>query len=494
MKKNIKNILIAIIFIGSFSACDDYLDVNTPSDAIEVDDLSMKDLMGPVLLNTVFAYYYAEPAASNYTQYYAGYGNAAVEESFNASTWSNIFTKVLPNVNVIQQKAIDVNSAHYEAVAKIITAINVGFAVDNWDNVPYSQAGKPFEFPTPVLDDGQVVYGQVITLLDEAISALSTPDNSVYKMGNDDIIYKGDMEKWLRAAYTFKARFQLHMMKNGGVSANDVLATISNGFTSNDNNFKLDYPEGEINPYYSTNILARNTSNFYRAPNDQLISMMNGTSYPFESGVVEIDPRLPAIFENEGEVGDPWRGFLNGGDGESSDGEPGNTFYKDGGYFTKSNSPLIVITYAEAMFIKAEAIFLAEGGSETSTGSTEAAYEAYISGITASMDQIGVDGTNYLADAAVDVTASGLMLNHIMKEKYIANIHNTETYNDFRRYNFSSDVFKDLALRIEPEDNTSPFTGQWIRRISYPTSELDANFDNIKANEKLPTESVWWAE
>lgn len=494
MKKNIKNIFLLLILTISFSACDDYLDVNTPSDAIEVDDLSMKDLMGPVLFNTVYAYYYAETTNCNYTQYYAGYGYDAIEEGFNTTTWSNIYTKVLPNAMVIKEKAAAIDAIHYEAVAKIIIAVNVGFAVDNWDNVPYSQAGKPFDYPTPILDDGEVLYNQMIDLLDEAIAALSATDNSGFSLGSDDLIYDGDVSKWLRAAYTFKARFQLHMLKNGGVTANDVLATIANGFTSNADNFKLDFPEGQINPYYGTNILARATSNFFRAPNDQLISMMNGTSYPFIGGTVTEDPRLPAIFENEGADGDPWRGFMNGGTGESSDGEAGNTFYKDGGYYTKSNSPLIVITFAEAMLIKAEAAFLANGGTTTSVGSNTAAYTAYMDGIAASMDQIGVDATDYLADGVVAVGEAGLMLNHIMKEKYIANIHNTETYNDFRRYNFSSDVFKDLALRVEEDGTTSPFAGEWIRRITYPTSELDANFDNIKANEKAPTVSVWWAE
>ncbi|MFV0541240.1 MAG: SusD/RagB family nutrient-binding outer membrane lipoprotein, partial [Aestuariibaculum sp.] len=409
-------------------------------------------------------------------------------------TWNNIYTKVLPNITTVQEKAEDLNATHYQAVAKIITAMNVSFAVDNWDNVPYTQAGKPFEFPKPNIDDGKTVYNQMVNLLDEAIALLSTADTSDYSLGNDDLIYKGDTDKWMRLAYTFKARLQLHMLKNGGVTASQVLATISNGFTSNDDNFTLSFPEGEINPYYSTNILARGTNNFYYAPNTQIINMMNGNIYPFESGVVDIDPRLPAIYENEGVPGDPWRGFVNGGAGESSDGEPGNTFYKDGGFLTSSGAPLTVITYAEAMFIKAEAAFLSNGGTTTSSGTTTEAYNAYLDGITASMTEIGVDGADYLADTVVAVGESGLMLNHIMKEKYIANVHNTETYNDFRRYNFSPDVFKGLQLRFEEPDTTSPFAGEWIRRISYPIAELDANFDNIKANEKAPTESVWWAQ
>ncbi|MDN3664999.1 SusD/RagB family nutrient-binding outer membrane lipoprotein [Algibacter miyuki] len=499
MKKYIKYFLF-ITMISGFSGCDEYLDVNTPSDAVPVEDLDMKDILGPTLFNTVYAYYYAELSLCNYTQYYAGYGTAPVVESFNSSTWSNIYTKVLPNIENLKEKAIAQDAPHFLAVAKIITAMNLSFAVDNWDNVPYTQAGKPFEFPAPEFDDGEVVYNDMIVLLDEAISALSGASNPKFNLSSGDFIYKGDVAKWMRLAYTFKARMQLHMMKNGGVTASEVLSSINNGFTSNSDNFKLTYPEGELNPYYATNVQARSTSNYFRAPNDQLVSMLNGTTYPFESGTVEVDPRLPAMFVKEIGVNDPapdtdpWRGFMNGGTGQSSDGEAGNTYYKDGGYYTKASAPLEVLTYAEAMFIKAEAAFLANGGTTSSAGTTSVAYNAYLAGIEGSMDQIGVDGTDYLADTAVAVGEGGLMLNHIMKEKYIANIHNTETWNDFRRYNFSADVFKGLALRLEEDNSDNEFAGEWIRRISYPTSELDANFDIVKANEKTPITPVWWAE
>jgi len=500
MKKMIKNIVIVVLLAVCFTGCDDYLDVNTPSDAVNVDDLNMKDIMGPVMFNTVYSDYYAETVFGNYTQYFGSYGNGAAGLTSNSTTWSNIYSKVLPNVKVVREKAESQGALHYEAVAKILEAINMSFAVENWDNVPYSQATVPFEYANPVLDDGQQVYSQALTLLNQAISALENTDPSGIAMGNEDLIYGGDYDKWLRAAYTFKARMQLKMMKNGGTTASDVLASITNGFTSNADNFKLFFPEGKFNPFYSTNILSRNTSNFYRAPNDQLITMMNGKTYPFESGVIDIDPRLPAIFENEGEDGDPWRGFMNGGTGESSDIEDdsdpdniiyfaANTFYKDGGYYTSVNSPLILITYAEAMFIKAEAAFLANGGNTTSVGSSGEAYTAYMAGISASMVQIGVNGNNYMADAAVDVTETGLMLNHIMKEKYIANIHNTETYSDMRRYNFSPDVFKDLELRKE-EDSESEYQGKWFKRAIYPLSESDTN-TNIQQDESSSVVDVW---
>ena len=81
-----------------------------------------------------------------------------------------------------------------------------------------------------------------------------------------------------------------------------------------------------------------------------------------------------------------------------------------------------------------------------------------------------------------------------MKEKYVANIHNTETYNDMRRYNFSSDVFKGLALRLEKDDVDDDYKGKWFRRAIYPTSEKNANETVVMANWQEPIIDVWWAK
>jgi len=490
--KSILTLTLAFITVG----CNDYLDVNTiPGEKTE-GELGPKDLLAPVLKNTVLANYYAASVTSNYTQYFGSYGYGASAESSFASAWNVIYTDILPNIGLIKEKVASSGAIHYGAIADIITAINMSTAVELWGDVVYSQATQPEVYPYPILDDGETVYFEALDLLNSAISALQATDNSGLVVGTEDMIYGGDLDKWLRAAYTFKARMQLKLMKNGGTSASDVLSSINNGFTSNADNFKLSYADAPSNnPYYTINVVQRSTSNFYYAPNDQLISLMNGSQYPFAT--ITEDPRLTAMFVKETGVGvpapstDPWRGFLNGGTGESSDGNGGNTFYKDGGYYTSASSPLILITYAEAMFIKAEAAFLANGGNTTSVGSTAESYAAYLAGIGAHMDMLGVSGGAYLADASVAVGAGNLALNNIMREKYIAHFHSTETYNDFRRYNFSPDVFKGLAVRLGlPEDE---YYGQWFRRGYYPENESNSN-TNITSDESSSVTSIWLFE
>ena len=108
------------------------------------------------------------------------------------------------------------------------------------------------------------------------------------------------------------------------------------------------------------------------------------------------------------------------------------------------------------------------------------------------MDMYDVDGSDYLADGAIAVGEAGLMLHHIMKEKYINNFLNPETFVDYRRYDFSADVFTGLQIRLEEASDDSEYFGQWFRRAIYPSTELNRNEANVVANQQSPVTPVWW--
>lgn len=491
MKKIIKiTTVLAVLFFGISSCSDDYFDVNTPSGTANEEDLSMADLLAPVIHSTIEGQRSAETVFGNYVQNFVGQGGTASGRTSVSGLWSQVYLYVLPNIKVIKEKAIKNNATHYAAVADILTAINIGIATDTWDNIPYSEASEGPINNFPTFDKQEQIYNQIFSLLDNAIAALQIADNSGFKLGNEDLIYKGDMDKWLRAAYTIKARYQLHLTKVNGSAAADALATIANGFTSNDDDFQMFYDEKNINPWYSGEILARNTGNVHNDICKQLVSSMNGDYFPFQSGALDIDPRLPIFATNNG--ASEWKGYISGGAGKSPDGTDANTQFVDGGYYTSIDSPLVLITYAEAMFIKAEAAFLVNGGTTTSTGSTADTYSAYMEGIMASMSKYSVDGSAYIADASVSVGEAGLKLSHIMKEKYIHNFLNPETFVDYRRYDFSDDVFVGLEIREEEDSDDNDYLGQWFRRADYPTTELNRNSENVLANQQEPVTPVWW--
>jgi len=491
MKKKILKAIIIVFLLQITNSCgDDYFDVNTPSGTAHPEQLRMSDLLAPVIHSTMEGQHSAEQAFGNYVQYFVGQGGTAAGETSASGLWSQVYLYILPNLKVIKDKALNQGATHYAAIADILTAINIGIATDTWDKIPYTEANFGQENLFPSYDSQEVIYSEIFSLLDSAINALQTNDNSGIYVGREDLIYEGDIEKWLKAAYTLKARYQLHLVNKGVVSPSEVLISISNGFESNDDDFQMYYSDKNINPWYSVEILSRNTGNFHNDIASQLISSMNGDYYPFESGLVALDPRLHRFAKNDGS--DIWKGYVSGGGGLSPDGiTNGNTGFADNGFYTNIDSPLVLISFAEAKFIQAEAAFLDNGGSSTSVGSTSLAYNSYMDGIAASCGKFGVDGTDYMADTAINMGEDKLMLNHIMKEKYIHNFLNPETFVDFRRYNFSNEVFKGLTIR-EEQDSSGDYVGEWFRRANYPTTEINRNSENALANKKLPTEPVWW--
>lgn len=491
MKKNItKTILVLLLIVGFTSCSEEYFDVNTPTGTAQPEQLRMGDLLAPVIYRTMSGQLYSgEQSFGNYTQYFVGQGGTASGETTASGLWSNIYLYSLPNLVTIKEKAEVEGAIYYSAVADILTAINLGIAADTWDNVPFSQAALGEDNLFPAYDTQESIYAEIFSLLNNAIALLQTEDTSDIVPTNDDLIYGGDMDKWLKAAFTLKARYQLHLVNKGVTTANDVLTTIAGGFTSNADDFEMFYDDKNINPWYSQEILARNTGNFHNDIASQFVSSMNGDYYPFESGLIEIDPRLPIHAKNGGD--DEWKGYVSGGAGLAPDGTAGNVQFVEEGFYTSIDSPITLITYGEALFIKAEAAFLANGGTATSVGTSATAYDAYMSGIAASMSRFGADGSDYIADTAVDVGSGSLMLNHIMKEKYIHNFLNPETFVDFRRYDFSDMVFKGLTVR-EEGDSEGEYAGQWFRRATYPSTELTRNSSVAEANQKTPVTPVWW--
>ena len=493
MKKiNIIKVFLLCATITYVGCSEDYFDVNTPSNTAKLEDLRMKDLIAPVIHSTMEGQRSAELSFGNYVQNFVSAGGGAAGQTSVSGLWSQVYLYVLPNLEAVKDKAAETGATHIDAIADILIAANIGIATDSWDNIPYSEASGGPDNNFATFDTQETIYTEIFSLLDGAIAKLSAADNSGFELGSSDLIYGGDSAKWLRAAYSLKARYQLHLMNKGLISASEVLATVDNGFTSNDDNFAMYYDEKNINPWYSSEILARNTGNLSNDIASQLVSSMNGDYYPFQGGLVEIDPRLPLFAQNDDEA--EYKGFVSGGGGIAPDGTDANARFRTGGFYTSVDSPLMLITYAEVLFIKAEAAFMANGGTTTSVGSNATAYAAYMDGIAASMDMYGVDGTDYMADGAVDVGEASLSLHHIMKEKYIHNFLNPETFVDYRRYDFSDDVFTGLQIRSEEDSADNEFLGQWFRRANYPDTELTRNEANVLANQQTPVTPVWWDE
>src|SRR5882762_1134030 len=128
-------------------------------------------------------------------------------------------------------------------MAKVWEGFAMGTATSIWGDLPYSEAVSTI--PEPVLDPQQSIYAAVQTRLDEGIAALQAaraalPDtaaNCIPAAG--DLIYCAtavrstlQIARWIRAAYTLKARFHLDLVERNGVGEYTLaLAAAQNGIS-----------------------------------------------------------------------------------------------------------------------------------------------------------------------------------------------------------------------------------------------------------------------
>ena len=129
-------------------------------------------------------------------------------------------------------------------------------------------------------------------------------------------------------------------------------------------------------------------------------------------------------------------------------------------------------------FIEAEAAFR--------SNDLPRAYAAYIEGITANMNKMGVTPTDrdaYINDPSVSVGASNLTLALIFKEKYKALFLMPVTWDDARRFDYG---YQDFHLPVNVVAST------FVRRLLYPvTVEVSRNSANVPSVTDV-TQKLWW--
>lgn len=475
--------LVISLTIISLS-CDDYLGGDTNVDPNRAVEVSLNVLLPTVIDATALNHYNLGFETSQIVQYVASATTTSSRTDTHnqirlGTAWRDLYLRALSNASVMALQAAEQESPHYEGVAKIMLAINLSLATDTWGDVPYSEAFQADNNLTPGYDSQESIYTAIQDLLDEAIVALNE-ENSLFSPEGDDLVYGGDLSQWVKAAYSLKARYALHLSELDTEAASRALTAIVNGFDSNEDDLQYLYDERNLNPWHKRPALADGTGNASITFSEQLIDAMNGTDY----GV--FDPRLPLIAENDGEA--EYTGAINGEEA----GESSNSRFTVDTWYSTATAPVLMFTYAESKFIEAEAAFLNNGGTTTSVGSTQNAYDAYVAGISAHMDKLGVDPAErdaYLSDPAVAVGVDGLTLELIMKEKYVANFLHPETWVDFRRYDYDATIYKDLELPLE---HNPDLNGEWIRRVLYPLDELSRNGEEVNKVQQGLEVKVWW--
>ena len=161
--------------------------------------------------------------SSLYSNIY-GYSISTAE---SVGTWSRIYIGTVPNVRHIRNEASD--DPLLQGITKVMEAQAIGLGASLFGDVPYSQINQE-EIDDPSFDNQIDVLSTVISLLDDAISDLSSASGRSLDV---DILYEGDADKWRAAANTLKARYHM-IMKD----YNAAYSAAQNGISSYADNMR----------------------------------------------------------------------------------------------------------------------------------------------------------------------------------------------------------------------------------------------------------------
>lgn len=505
-------VLFAALIFGS--SCKKYLAVNQdPNNPTQVPVDTR--LVGAITTTNGAAMWRGEREVAGITQYGAtknttGANKDAETWRMTASyfLWQNAYTWAIPNCVDLARLGEKDGSPHFTGAGKVLQAFNFGLLTDQYGAIVLTEAydGVSQVKLTPKMDSQQVVYQQIDKMLDDAIAAFnSTANKTSLNNSNGDIMYKGDVTKWKRFAWSLKARYMNHLSKKGSLYVPaKIIEACTNGFNADSMDAEFPYLAGaqqtDDNPWYSWGGFTSATDPRYFTWTQFFVDIL--TKFPVTETAYQ-DPRISRIMSPAPADG-KYRGLrsglgLAGGQGGTGTFKNETDYgkFSNSGFYTKQTSPFPFITFSEVKLIEAEARLR----SNDITG----ALSAYEQGVKANMRKLGVTAAEINAYWAAQL-ADGLNahftsltngLSHIMRQKYITLCLNPETWVDMRRMDYSQQIYGP-SLQRPANLNTVVFSAtdpnEWIRAMVYETNEQNRNPAAVGDNSeqtRLKTR-LWW--
>jgi hypothetical protein len=453
-------ILLLCACLTGLSSCKKFIDVN--EDPNRPTDVSEPLMLAPVEMAVASRLHagYVSNVVLQYTQVMAlnqTAPNLGTYLMFNVNMdedWYVLYVQCLNNLVALNKKAETNGNFNYAGIAKILTAFSLGTGTDLWGDLPYSEAFKGSENFRPAYDSQEQIYVQIQQLLDGGLADIAK--NAGSTPAGDDLFFAGNMEKWAKLAYTLKARYYMHLTKAPGYTAATqaqlALTALGKGMQSNADDFKMSYAgaAGTENPWQQ-NFLSATT---------------NILSSTFVDGFkLRNDPRLPKMVAPATATG-LYTGRVIGEDGIG----PLESYSRPSAFYAGAAADNFLVTYSEALFLKAEATYLSSG--------VTAATPVYTEAVTSHMTKLGVSPVAYASYLASRPLTTANALKTIIEEKAVANYLSMETFVDYRRTGYP------ILNKVKNALSDIP------RRVLYPQSERISNPQTVQ-NVKL-TDRVWW--
>jgi len=428
---------MAIILLF-FTGCEKWIDKDVNINPDVPSDVPMNLLIPSMELS--MSYQIGGIRAVKTTNIYMQFLNGVARQSYGESNyilsatdvddlWRRMYYQPMMDAARLIQKAGEQNSPHYAGVAKVCMALCLGTMTNLFGDIPYSDAFNGDQGGLkPLFDTQEEIYNSIGTLLDEAIADLASTENTLALKG--DIIFNNNRSSWTKAAYALKARYALYRGDYAG-----ALTASASAFSPTDK-FVMNFgtTNAEAGPMYQYATVSSYKNDVKMCAT--FIDKLN----------IVADPRLAFYAKT---IGGVYVGSPAGSE------EPDASAL--GTYNNKADAPVVLSSYAEMQFIRAEC-FLRQAVPDT-----DAAANAYKAAVASSVLAVtGAANTTWL-DANINIeTGATITLEKIMEQKYLAMYSTVVPYDDYRRTGYPA---------------LTPVSGAGLipARFPYPQTEISYN-------------------
>ncbi|HEX2967629.1 MAG TPA: SusD/RagB family nutrient-binding outer membrane lipoprotein [Bacteroidales bacterium] len=347
------------------------------------------------------------------------------------------------------------------AIANIWEIYAYQVLVDQFGNIPYSEALLGAENSRPAYDDAWTIYQDLLVRLDKAIADLDVDETA---FGAADVLYEGDVTLWKKFAASMKLRFGLRLADVPAANSNKLVTeALATGVFVDESESAIFHHYGiapYVSPYYQAFVLdARKDF----CPTNTLVDMMNSLN----------DPRRYTWFTQYPED-DVFTGLPYGRSGSSS--------YSKYSHFADNiridpEYPTVLFDYIEIEFL------LAEAAERNLGGVTDAALH-YNTAILESMSYWGISdaaANAYLAQPSVAyATAPGDYKEKIGTQKWLGLFdRGVEAWAEWRRLDYpilsvpAGMTYADIPVRMP-----YPFNENKMNKTNYDAASSAIGGDN----------------
>ncbi len=393
-----------------------------------------------------------------------------------------------------------------EAVAKIWKVYIFMPMTDYFGPIPYFEVGSGKD--AILYDSQEAIYNDFFKLLTEATAVLSQNLSKGKVFADGDIIYGGELTKWLKFGNSLRLRCALRVSKVAAAKAKteaEAAAAAPGGMltTNADNAFMKTSPPTYLNPIG----VISDWGEFRMSASME--SVLKGYN----------DPRLPMYFEPAFNNATLFKGIRNGLTIEQMS-DPANSNENNSNLVPRFRNAFMT-TEPHGLMVAAETWFnLAEAKLNGWNIGSFTAKQCYDNGITASMQQWGVANfAAYISSPATPMpyVSPSTLFNYNMPalsnipvafgateavqreqigtQKWLAlyPYSSPEAWAEFRRTGFPK-----LYPRMNTENPDAPVNAASVRRLIYPTNEMIINPEGYKSGVSLlggadkTNVRLWW--